>query len=92
MRKHHSALGGVALALALTLTGCSDDGNDPEAEDTPTDHADLRADQPVADSEDARGEGGGPTARRTSTCATTRSAPPRSTSSDSTRSPPGRSF
>ncbi len=36
MRKHHSALGGVALALALTLTGCSDDGTDPEAEDTPT--------------------------------------------------------
>ena len=35
MRKHHSALGGVALALALTLTGCSDDGTDPEAEDTP---------------------------------------------------------
>jgi len=36
MRKHHSVLGGVALALALTLTGCSDDGTDPEAEDTPT--------------------------------------------------------
>ncbi|HEY9565461.1 MAG TPA: DUF3558 domain-containing protein [Nocardioides sp.] len=37
MRKHHSALGGVALALALTLTGCSDDGsNDPDATDTPT--------------------------------------------------------
>lgn len=36
MRKHHSALGGVALALALTLTGCSDDGTDPEAEDTPS--------------------------------------------------------
>src|SRR3546814_20973605 len=37
MRKHHSALGGVALALALTLTGCSDDGsNAPDATDTPT--------------------------------------------------------
>lgn len=36
MRKHHSALGGVALALALTLAGCSNDGTDPEAEDTPT--------------------------------------------------------
>lgn len=36
MRKHHSVLGGVALALALTLTGCSDDGTDPEAEDSPT--------------------------------------------------------
>ncbi|HRI96785.1 MAG TPA: hypothetical protein PLZ93_14305 [Nocardioides sp.] len=36
MRKHHSALGGVALALALTLMGCSDDGSDPNAEDTPT--------------------------------------------------------
>jgi hypothetical protein len=36
MRKHHSALGGVALALALTLTGCSADGTDPEAEDTPS--------------------------------------------------------
>jgi hypothetical protein len=36
MRKHHSVLGGVALALTLTLTACSDDGTDPEAEDTPT--------------------------------------------------------
>ena len=36
MRKHPSALGGVALALALTLTACSDDGTDPNAEDTPT--------------------------------------------------------
>lgn len=36
MRKHHSALGGVALALALILTACSDDGTDPDAEDTPT--------------------------------------------------------
>ena len=37
MRKHHSVLGGVALALALTLTGCSDDGiSDPDATDTPT--------------------------------------------------------
>jgi hypothetical protein len=36
MRKHHSVLGGVALALTLTLTGCSDDGTDPQAEDTPT--------------------------------------------------------
>lgn len=37
MRKH-STLGGVALvlALALTLTACSNDGPDPEAEDTPT--------------------------------------------------------
>jgi len=33
MRTHHSALGGVALALALTLTGCSDD--DPTADPTP---------------------------------------------------------
>ena len=30
MRKHRSALGGVALALVLTLTGCSDDGTDPD--------------------------------------------------------------
>ena len=36
MRKHRSALGGVALALVLTLTGCSDDGTDPDATDTPT--------------------------------------------------------
>ncbi len=36
MRKHHSVLGGVALALALALTGCSDDGTDPDATDTPT--------------------------------------------------------
>ena len=36
MRRHHSALGGVALALALTLTGCSDDGTEPDATDTPT--------------------------------------------------------
>lgn len=36
MRKHPSALGGVALALALTLTACSEDGADPEVKDTPT--------------------------------------------------------
>lgn len=36
MRKHHSALGGVALALALTLTGCGGDDRDPKAEETPT--------------------------------------------------------
>jgi len=36
MRNHHSVLGGVALALALTLTACSDDGTDPDAQDTPT--------------------------------------------------------
>ncbi len=36
MRNHHSVLGGVALALALTLTGCSDDGTEPDATDTPT--------------------------------------------------------
>ena len=36
MRKHRSVLGGVVLALALTLTACSDDGTDPDAEDTPT--------------------------------------------------------
>lgn len=35
MRKHYS-VGGVALVLALTLTGCSDEGTDPNAEDTPT--------------------------------------------------------
>lgn len=33
MKKHHSALGGVAVALALTLLGCSDD--DPTADPTP---------------------------------------------------------
>lgn len=36
MRKHYSVLGGVALTLALTLTACSDDGAEPEAENTPT--------------------------------------------------------
>lgn len=36
MRKHHSVLGGVVLALTLTLTGCSDNGNDSDAQDTPT--------------------------------------------------------
>ncbi|PUA79481.1 hypothetical protein [Nocardioides currus] len=36
MSKHHSVLGGVALALALILTGCSDDSTDPDATDTPT--------------------------------------------------------
>jgi len=36
MRNNHSALGGVALALALTLTGCSEDGTDPDAQDTPS--------------------------------------------------------
>lgn len=36
MRKPNSVLGGVALALALTLTACSDDGTDPDARDTPT--------------------------------------------------------
>ena len=36
MRKPNSVLGGVALALALTLTACSDDGTDPDAQDTPT--------------------------------------------------------
>ena len=57
MRKHHSALGGVALALALTLTGCSDDGTDPEAEDTPTaTPVDDRTPARYADAEDARGE------------------------------------
>jgi hypothetical protein len=35
MRKH-SALGGAALALALTLAGCSDDGSDPNGQDTAT--------------------------------------------------------
>lgn len=34
MRKHHSAAGGAALALALTLMGCSDDGTGSSAEDT----------------------------------------------------------
>ena len=33
-RKHHSAAGGVALALALALMGCSDDGTGSSAEDT----------------------------------------------------------
>lgn len=36
MRKHHSVLGGVALALALALTACSDGRADPDAQDTPT--------------------------------------------------------
>lgn len=36
MRKPNSVLGGVALALALTLTACSDEGTDPDAQDTPT--------------------------------------------------------
>jgi hypothetical protein len=37
MKKHHCALGGVvALALALTLAGCSDGGTDPNVQDTPT--------------------------------------------------------
>lgn len=36
MRKHHSTLGGVALALALTLTGCGGDDTDPTVQDTPS--------------------------------------------------------
>jgi ABC-type transporter MlaC component len=36
MRKHHSALGGVALALALTLTGCAGDDTEPRVQDTPS--------------------------------------------------------
>jgi hypothetical protein len=36
MRKHHSALGGVALALALTLSGCGDDDTDPKGQETPS--------------------------------------------------------
>lgn len=37
MRKHHSALGGVFLALAITLTGCGgDDEPDPEVQETPS--------------------------------------------------------
>lgn len=36
MRKHHSALGGVALALALALTGCGDDDTDPTVQETPS--------------------------------------------------------
>ncbi len=36
MRKHHSALGGVALALALTLSGCGDDDTEPKGQETPS--------------------------------------------------------
>jgi hypothetical protein len=37
MRKHHSVLGGVALALALTLSGCGDDDTDPpKGQETPS--------------------------------------------------------
>lgn len=36
MRKHHSTLGGVALALALTLSGCGDDDTDPKGQETPS--------------------------------------------------------
>ncbi len=36
MRKHHSVLGGVALALALTLSGCGDDDTDPTGQETPS--------------------------------------------------------
>ena len=36
MRNHHSTLGAVALALVLTLAGCSDDGTDPNGQDTAT--------------------------------------------------------
>jgi hypothetical protein len=36
MRKHHSALGGVALALALALTGCGGDDNEPTVQETPS--------------------------------------------------------
>lgn len=36
MRKYHSALGGVALALALALTGCGGDDTDPEVKETPS--------------------------------------------------------
>lgn len=36
MRKRHSVLGGVALALALGLTGCGGDDTDPEAKETPS--------------------------------------------------------
>ena len=36
MRNHHSVLGGVALALALTLSGCGDDDTDPETQKTPS--------------------------------------------------------
>jgi hypothetical protein len=36
MRKHHSVLGGVALALALTLTGCGDDDTEPKGQETPS--------------------------------------------------------
>ena len=61
MRKHHSVLGGVALALALTLTGCSDDGTDPDAQDTPT-ATPSTPDQHAAHTQDARGEGRGPAA------------------------------
>lgn len=37
MRKHHSTIGGVALALALTLSGCGgDDPDPPTIENTPS--------------------------------------------------------
>ena len=36
MKKHHSALGGVALALALALTGCGGDDNEPTVQETPS--------------------------------------------------------
>lgn len=36
MRKYHSALGGVALALALALTGCGGDDNEPTVQETPS--------------------------------------------------------
>jgi hypothetical protein len=36
MRKHHSALGGVALALALTLSSCGEDDTHPKGQETPS--------------------------------------------------------
>lgn len=36
MRKHDSALGGVALSLALALTGCAGDDTEPRVQDTPS--------------------------------------------------------
>ena len=63
MRKHHSALGGVALALALTLTGCSDDGTDPDATETlPPRHQQPTPTSALAHAEDRRGEGRSPAA------------------------------